>query len=658
MPSARHLPRLLQGLILLAAAIGFAAHAQDPGPLTKEPERYAYVAGVTDYTAHGSSFGDLLTACDEAVRFRQSLLTLGWEASHIFPQVTTPSGQAETETNVRAAICDPTNVALAGGLKTFSDMLLDSQDNPLGVVYLSGHGAQSNGYQYFFGSDATIDFDRELRRASAPHYKVLSDSGVDVLSLFSQLSGVKGKAFLIIIDACRNNAALEKYRADAARARTANPELLARLDRLSADYLAAKGPITNYNTIFSNIVVMFSTRPGKEAAGAPAGSSTEFSQTVMGLLTEDIVSDSAAAFAEETIRRSVDNQVARPEYEKQIPERVGVMARRPVFCFKGCPQPLSVWPHEETRVIASSEPSPQVFAPPRPAPGRPTATRLAAAPPAARLIKARYQAAPAEAALPETAARVAIPPALRSMNIDVFYCLGDASVGDRQTEALRYAEALRRAIPVSTIINGYYLDRIRLRSFDPATNPSMARGKSGTSIWIDRNSPLERTWSARMAALYSTPIPVRQNLLTTTQDYISVFFCGDLRNAQPTSTVYAQVSRRSSTSYAARLIADLKAELPALRFEPKIDAVDDRYPDKTHVPNTTVVRYYSEDQRPAVDELVAKLSARLAFPARAERLRSAAQINPVIEIWFGLNETASWTSDPVGKNPAANVPVS
>jgi len=653
-------------LTLSTLFLAFGARAEDPEPLTKEPERYAFIAGVANYTGNGSSFEDLLTACDEAIRFRAMLIGAGWAPDHIFPRVAIPPGQSEVQ-GIQAAVCDAKTADLRAGLKAFSDRLLDAEGNPFGVVYLSGHGAQSNGEQYFFGADANIDFAKELRRAQiSPLYKVFSEDGVDVLDTLKQLSGINSRAVLVIMDACRNNAALERYKDILTRAGSANPRLLT---RLSADYLSARGEIEDYDGIFSNIVVLFSTRPEQEAAGAPAGSTTDFSRRVFDSLRDDeILRASGLTFAEEIIHRSKLEQAALPRWQKQIPQKIGSMGVKPVFCFKGCPQPLAAWPSEEVTTVAMA-PAPAVVqghvaaksavvrqtAAYRPAANAPTILKaayaapldVAAAPPAGTMTAAAAPAPPppdAEA-LVAAAREAVVPLALRSMNVDVFYCLGDAGLSDRQSEARRFAESLRSAIPADAVIDGYYLDRIRLRSFDPAANPQMAQGKSGASIWIDYNSRLERDWAERMAGAYSGRIPIRTTVTTRTKDYISAFFCGDLQRLAPTSTVYTQVSRRADVPRVARLVADLQKALPTVRVERAVDPVDDRLPGKIHTPNATEVRYYQDDQKAAVDSIVSFLNARLSLPAKAVKFKRAERLaNPVIEVWVGLDETATWTT--------------
>jgi hypothetical protein len=612
-----------------------------PKPLLKEPDRFAYVAGVSEYTVGGGQFDDLLTACDEAVKVRASLLKMGWAQDHIFPKVQPVAGRLD-EAAVRTAICNQKNEPLQKGLQAFSNMLLDNKAN-FGFVYLSGHGAQSSDTQYFFGADAQINFDTEIARASAsPSYKTLNGSGVDVLGIFDQLARTQGRAVLIMIDACRNNAALEAYKARVAKAAQDYPNNPLLTKRLSADYYVRRNLTTDYDKRFSNIVVLFSTLPGTEAAGASAGKTTDFANTVLTLFDDqDLLKESGSAFAEETVKRMIEDQTRQPDTKKQIAQKIGVMGRKPVFCFKDCPQPAASWPTDDTVVIAAAPPAASALAANA---VKPTMSR---SPPNPLLAKAFYQAPPAASAatrvpravMTEQVERLA--PSLRSMNVDVFYCLGGGNALNRQANATRYAQKLRLAIPATRTINGYYLDKVRLRSFDPLGSPGTAKGKSGTSIWIDSNSALERTWSQVMANVDGTVLPVK--LATSTPDYISVFFCDDLRNDAPTSTVYTQVSTASHVTYAQKIVADISGALPSLKFEPRIEAVDDKYGGKPRTPQNTEVRYYRDDQKADVDQLVTQLNSRLRLPAKAVKFVTTGKVvNPIIEIWFGQQETVAW----------------
>ena len=629
-------PRTSLTRVLLALCISSVAAAAPPAALRREPERYALVVGNGGYNTYGT-MGDLLTACDEAVQFRKRLISLGWTRGHIYPLVEVSTG-GETDADVRKAVCDLKTDRLASELRNFANLLIGADSNPYGVVYYAGHGAQSDGNQYIFGVDADIDFQAELARAvMAPNYKVFADSGVDLISIVSRVSRTEGRAMLVIIDACRDNPVLNKYRDDLQRARVAtrNPALV---ERLSAGYLSRDGQYSDLTDDFNNIIVLFSTRPRREAAGASPGQTTQFSRFVLDQLQNGMaIQGNVPGFVDGVISEARTKQVGLPTFDRQIPDRLGSMSTTPVFCFKGCPQPLDVWPSTRINIITGSATS---FSAPR---GTGWAAREARRSPllhnAAYLVGAG-QSGGADADEPARAL-VALPP--RSIKVDVFYCQGDALAAKREADATAYARALYAAYPPSRLIGRYYIDPVRTVSFDPAAKPVIATGKFGNTIWIDADSPLEHEWAARFAELGSG-IRIVENRWTKSKEYMSVFFCEDrAENATPVSAIYTQVSRRADIPKAQALISGLKGEIAGLNFVTTVDAVDEKDPTTTRTPTHSEVRYYRDDQRSSARAIAGVLGQRLAFPITVKKVQlGRASRNPVIEVWIGLTETNRW----------------
>ena len=640
----------IAAVLLLAFCLPPLAAAARAEPPRREPGRYALVVGNGGYNTFGA-MGDLLTACDEAVRFRQRLLDLGWARDHLHPLVKASAG-GETDADVRSTICDLKTESLRTALRTFSNVMIEADDNPFGVVYFSGHGAQSDGNQYVFGVDADVDFGTELLRASrAPNYKVFEDSGVDLISIVGRVSRSEGRAMLVIVDACRDNPVLNKYREDVqkAKATSGDPALV---ERLSAGYLSRDGQSEDVTDDFNNIIVLFSTRPKREAAGASPGQVTQFSQYVMKQMTDArALGGNVPGFVDGVRADAVTKQAGLPTWDRQLPDRLGAMAPSPVFCFKGCPQPLDVWPSTRIRVIGASATS--MSAPPAPA-------RLAARPVGAPVLRrAAYfvgsgQTGPASGPSPSVALRVplaplALPP--RSIKVDVFYCQGDALAAKREADATAYAEALYAAYPPKRLIGRYYIDPIRTVSFDPVAKPVIATGKFGTTIWIDAGSPLEHEWADRLAAVGGARgggVRIVENRWTKSKEYLSVFFCQDRApDAVPVSTVYTQVSRAADVPRARALIDSLKAQVEGLTFITAVDPVDEKDPSRTRVPQRSEVRYYSDDQRLSAQAIASALGTRLTSPPVVKKIAlNRKSANPVIEVWIGLNETRGWRAVP------------
>jgi hypothetical protein len=635
--------------ILAATLLSSMAVAALP---TREPDRYALVIGNGSYNAYGA-MGDLLTACDEAVKFRARLIGLGWDRSRIFPLVVTAAPQ-ETDLEVRKSICDLKTGQLDGELKKFSSKMI-RMNNPYGVVYFSGHGAQSDGHQYIFGVDADVDFHNELQLAEkAPNYKVFGDSGVDVIDIISRVSGSDGRAMLVIIDACRDNPVLKKYSEDLKNAQaTSNDAGL--VERLSAGYLSPDAQSKDITADFSNVIVLFSTRPQREAAGASPGTTTQFFSFVMDQLSDEkALEGNAPAFVNAVISEARIKQKGLAAYDRQIPDLLGSMAASPTYCFRGCPQPIDAWPSSTVKIIGNG-PTPlgNVAQSIRKAGRAPFVSRN----PLLRSVSYVTQSPIADQPAKGASAPLAPPP--RAIKIDLFYCQGDDLAEKRKADATAYGEALYSAYPPSKLIGRYYLDPIRVLSFDPVAKPALALGKNGVTIWVDNDSTLEMGWAKRLAEIKSGLV-IKENRRTITKEYISVFFCSDRsKTATPVSSVYTQVSLKQDVAKGNELITLLGAEVPGVTFISPADPVDEPKKSQptigsnTHrLPTVSTVKFYTEDQRRSADAIVNSLKNQLAYAAIAELVPSQRPPkNPIIEIWIGQREIELWRSQSHSASP-------
>jgi hypothetical protein len=261
------------------------------------------------------------------------------------------------------------------------------------------------------------------------------------------------------------------------------------------------------------------------------------------------------------------------------------MARKPVFCLKGCAQPLSDWPNEATELIADAGSS--GLKPRRAARLEAPTTAKSGASNRARLLLATLYRTPD---LEEQAASIPSQPA-RPINLDVFYCSGDADEEDRKDTARSFAEATRRAETKDSSLAGTFIDQIRLRSLDINVNLAMARPKSGTSLVLVKSEPASKAWAERLGAGFD-----HVYMDDVTKGYIRAYFCEGFSAKKPRPLVYTQVSHKEQIGPAEQLMSRLSAALPNLKFIDRIEPVDDTHPDSVHTPNSTQVRYYTADQ--------------------------------------------------------------
>lgn len=610
-------------------------------PATKEPERFAFLVGNARYRLGNSSLDDLPDACLEVKQFRKTLLEMGWKADHLYPVVKPPARGQTDDDAITAAICDKTGHELERSLAAFTNVLLTNENNPYGVVYYAGHGAQSNDEFYAFGVDAVIDFATEMTiLRQHTDYEVFSrppvadgegPTAVNLTRLAARVNGPRGKALLMIIDACRDNPVLDDF-----LARQQNAALLTADERLrlSIGYIANRRP-DKYDAILNNVMVMFAGRPGKAVPSGTADSPNWFWHQLSTYMKDPAnLRTNVPTFVTDFQSRAIDAQRLIARYDQQIPQHIGSMTSTPVFCFQGCPQPLSVYRNEKVEVISD----------------RPAADRRAVTGSLKRAIASqidpyhlRHISMQETPTAPEAPAPD-LPPtfdAAKSVNLDVFYCAGDALETSRKEAARTFAEEIRRLAPRELSIANTFIDQIRLRSLDVNVNLAMQHPKTGTSLVLVKSNPASGAWQEKLGTGFD-----KTYMDDVTKGYFRAYFCTGFSTSQrPRPLVYAQVSHASQVPQAKKYLEELRTRFPELKFVDGIEAVDDRHPGATHVPDNTQIRCYTNEQCRQSNILADRLRKHVSKPVNVVKMRlpSTSTIsNPVIELWFGKNEMASW----------------
>lgn len=620
---------------------------------TKEPERFAFIVGNTHYQRSDSNLNDLLDACDEAVKFRKTLLGMGWKADHLYPLVMpiTP-GQTDDDAVV-AAVCDKTSHELQGRLTAFINLILLNENNPYGVVYFAGHGAQSNDEFYAFGVDADVDLEKEVWLVrNYTNYEVFSrptkpgaegPTAVNLTKLAAVVNGPKGKALLMIIDACRDDPVLDHF--VTARVDPAPMEPDAKR-RLSIGYIASRPD--KYDALYRNIVVMFAGRPGQPVLSGTALTSNWFSQHLSQYMKDaDHLRAPTLTFVGDFQYSAKVAQGGLPETARQIPQHIGTMASSPFFCFLGCPQALSLWTNEKVEIISEVTASSlkrattlydnfyhvssmhlefvRVSNPVQVT----HSTSIALHNPVTELI-VETKASPAQVA-----------PLPQPINLDVFYCAGDLLEARRKEAARNFAESTRRTAPRDFVLANTYIDQIRLRSLDINVNLAMANPKTGTSLVLVKSNSASPAWTSMLRVGFD-----RTYQDNVTEGYFRAYFCTGFSSSQrPRPLVYTQVANQSQVPRAKQYLNLLSTNLPNLKFEQGIEPVQDTHPGTNHTPTQTEIRCYSTDQCHQAADLATQLRAQVVHPVNVIRRRNSnpeTRANPVIELWFGQEEMANW----------------
>jgi hypothetical protein len=134
----------------------------------------------------------------------------------------------------------------------------------------------------------------------------------------------------------------------------------------------------------------------------------------------------------------------------------------------------------------------------------------------------------------------------------------------------------------------------------------------------------------------------------TTKGFFRAYFCQGFSTAQqPRPLVYTQVSHSNEVQQAKQYIQDLSQALPGLKFVAGIEPVDDTHHDKSRSPDKTQVRCFTKDQCATGRTLADQLSERTGKPVLVVPVqpspKAAVNENPVLELWFGKEETGGWS---------------
>lgn len=643
---------VLRGIASIPLLCSLAKAEGNLVPRTIEPERFAFVVGNGQkYNSkadqrYGSNLQPLNDTCDEALKFRETLLKIGFLEDHIFPKISDPEANEEKTDTIRRSICELDNRTLSADLTIFLKLVGGDGLN-LGVVFYAGHGAESKQGLFAFGVDAQIDIDEEIRKLTKkPRYQVFSENSnpnsadptaINMMELARNFDGQDNNALLVIMDACRNDPILEELV-------SRSNESKAPIGFMRSDYFNAN----DTKGFSTNTMFLLSTLSGNTAVSADTGQKQNwFAEALTAKLAieknqRQLLSAVVSHFVSDTRKTRPNNK-----QWGRVADHFGEFNGSNDFCLRGCPIDANEIPAgSDIQTIETTPPLQNGF----------------------NLQKGNHSAIEAEVAvmglaehglfstatttsqdvyqpleLIQYSPQPENPTEANAIDMDVFYCSGDALQDSRKKAALDFAAATRNKYPGSLNIGGTFLNRVRLRSFDINDNLAQKSSQMKTinTLVIPRKSVGASKWSDELSAHFT------KSYKDNVTPYIRAYFCeGVSKDQPPRPTVYTQVAHGSDLPTASDYLIKLSGKLPLIRFVEQIEAVDDTHPGVSHSPNANEVRYPFPAQKQNADLIAATLQELIGEPVISKPIKAGKGSNPnkpMLEIWFGRNTLAKWS---------------
>jgi hypothetical protein len=572
-----------------AAAPPPAAEAAPAAPAAPEPD--------PDLV----TLDDLQTPCDDVDAISAQLQQLGWKDYG--------PGDPEYAQDEITVLCDEPLETVRNEINARIEAYIQPKD--FLFIYMAGHGAEINGRNYFFGTDARLDMANARQRLQAYRgNKLFLTTALELAKDVFDNAGrfYTGNIFLVL-DTCRDD-----------------PFAYTRIETS-----LGVAPLTSINVSQDSrgFLVLYAAAPGAVIEDGTTGS------YLARTLVDDMQSSLTVDLISSNVKRDVSDRT-RDNAIVQDPGRTGSLNRGEI-CFSGCAlfardaardslralraaKPSVLWPRVRAHADTSLQEDPLPVIDPAAAAVAPAAmvqpapAVLTGEEPTPALYQTIYQQQSLEAE-PDT------------VDFDVFWCQGDGEAQAYQSAAEFSRMLASRGDAKLRDETGSVVGQVRTRPLSIAENAAADLRVHEDVVRYDDNSQRESIWAATAARFTDL---AREGVRSNTPDSIDVYFCRNATAQAAPARVWVQVARQEQRGTATLLIDTVRKAVADAWVESEVEVVESS-------PDRSQVRYFFSADRANAQLVADAIAPGLGAPPQVAyvKLWSSRAKPGQLEIWIG-----------------------
>lgn len=571
-----------------------------------------------------------VTGCNDVLQIAKRLANIGWKKDEI------------------VVLCDQSKSQIEVALTELSGAApLGYDDQKLMLVYFAGHGVNVDEKNYFFGVNATPDYNQMAsilvsNRLSRGTRQLFDRDAIDVLEVFTRRLGSLNYPLLVIVDTCRNNPFVRKTGTALANelAKHSEARRLAQLQFLVA------GPARPTTGVPRGMSIVFATTPSNTIVDDGGTGVSRLTDA----LNQKIVAQKSInwVFQEVHAKLKLDNAaLPDPALAQEILQdgQLWIDDTHGEWCFYGCGRPGASTHSQPKPITRSFDDTLRA---------RLTDARAFWSASIAQTTASDQADTPPPKPTPAVLYRseVAIAVGLRPMTLDIFWCAGGPDEASRYALARAFGQAVSadlRTQPQTKYGNSRF-ETVRLRPISESTNARPGYQRNDSSMYVDNDDADERTAADVLVRGHPTGLRVAP-VNKRSPGYMSAFFCKDAFTSPTSPLLYVHVPSPAALPDASNIISFLDNNFDNLDVQRKAEVVPAS-------PTSSEVRYYLTDHAEEAAEVAEALRHFTGVDVEAKNLcpqpeRCRWPEAKQIEYWLGIQDAAKiYTLPPYRQVPA------